>query len=76
MQLYSMLPGVSAQMMPEGESEAKIKPYMTMMDSMTNEGVRTFLIWCISLRVELITKMVMLQSWIAQTQVRPLTSQG
>ncbi|KAF3610314.1 hypothetical protein DY000_02045397 [Brassica cretica] len=36
-QLYSMLPGVSAQMMPEGESEAKIKRYMTMMDSMTNE---------------------------------------
>ena len=37
-QLYSMLPGVSAQMMPEGESEAKIKLYMTVMDSMTNEG--------------------------------------
>lgn len=36
-QLYSMLPGVIAQMMPEGESEAKIKRYMTVMDSMTNE---------------------------------------
>lgn len=37
-QFYSMLPGMSAQMMPEGESESKIKRYMTVMDSMTNEG--------------------------------------
>jgi len=36
-----MLPGMRAEMMPEGhekESQAKIKRYMTMMDSMTNEG--------------------------------------
>nr|XP_016477211.1 PREDICTED: signal recognition particle 54 kDa protein 1-like [Nicotiana tabacum] len=35
-----MLPGFSAEMMPKGrekESQAKIKRYMTMMDSMTNE---------------------------------------
>ena len=35
-----MRPGVSAELMPEGrekESQAKIKRYMTMMDSMTNE---------------------------------------
>ncbi|ESQ35276.1 hypothetical protein EUTSA_v10009795mg, partial [Eutrema salsugineum] len=39
-QFYSMLPGMSAELMPEGhekESEAKMKRYMTMMDSMTNE---------------------------------------
>jgi signal recognition particle GTPase len=36
-----MLPGFSAELMPKGrekESSAKIKRYMTMMDSMTNEG--------------------------------------
>lgn len=36
-----MLPGISAEMMPKGhekESQAKIKRYMTMMDSMTNDG--------------------------------------
>lgn len=36
-----MLPGFSAELMPKGhekESQAKIKRYMTMMDSMTNEG--------------------------------------
>ena len=35
-----MLPGAAAHM-PKGhekESQAKIKRYMTMMDSMTNEG--------------------------------------
>ncbi|CAA7028630.1 unnamed protein product [Microthlaspi erraticum] len=39
-QLYSSLPGMGAGMMPEGrekESEAKIKRYMTIMDSMTDE---------------------------------------
>lgn len=39
--MFSMLPGFSAEMMPKGrekESQAKIKRYMTMMDSMTNEG--------------------------------------
>ncbi|VVA91425.1 unnamed protein product [Arabis nemorensis] len=39
-QVFSMLPGISAEMMPKGhekESQAKIKRYMTMMDSMTND---------------------------------------
>lgn len=38
-QVFSMLPGFSAELMPKGhekESQAKIKRYMTMMDSMTN----------------------------------------
>lgn len=37
-----MLPGFSAELMPKGrekESQAKVKRYMTMMDSMTNEGM-------------------------------------
>jgi signal recognition particle GTPase len=41
MQVFSMLPGFSSELMPKGrekESQAKIKRYMTMMDSMTNEG--------------------------------------
>lgn len=36
-----MLPGFSAELMPKGhekESQAKIKRYMTMMDSMTDAG--------------------------------------
>lgn len=36
-----MLPGFSSELMPKGrekESQAKIKRYMTMMDSMTNKG--------------------------------------
>uniref|UniRef100_A0A3Q7FTP9 Signal recognition particle 54 kDa protein n=1 Tax=Solanum lycopersicum TaxID=4081 RepID=A0A3Q7FTP9_SOLLC len=40
-QVFSMLPGFSAEMMPQGrekESQAKFKRYMTMMDSMTDEG--------------------------------------
>ncbi|EOA40222.1 hypothetical protein CARUB_v10008947mg [Capsella rubella] len=39
-EVFSMLPGIGAEMMPKGhekESQAKIKRYMTMMDSMTNE---------------------------------------
>ncbi|KAL2554908.1 Signal recognition particle 54 kDa protein 3 [Forsythia ovata] len=39
-QVFSMLPGFSAELMPKGrekESQAKLKRYMTMMDSMTNE---------------------------------------
>nr|GEU59930.1 signal recognition particle 54 kDa protein 2 [Tanacetum cinerariifolium] len=44
-QLASILPGFNAELMPKGqekesqekESQAKIKRYMTMMDSMTNE---------------------------------------
>ncbi|GKB04305.1 signal recognition particle 54 kDa protein 2 [Tanacetum coccineum] len=39
-QLASMLPVFNAELMPKGqekESQAKIKRYMTMMDSMTNE---------------------------------------
>lgn len=39
-QVFSMLPGFSQELMPKGrekESQAKIKRYMTMMDSMTNE---------------------------------------
>ncbi|XP_042457909.1 signal recognition particle 54 kDa protein 2-like isoform X1 [Zingiber officinale] len=38
-QVFSMLPGFSSELMPKGhekESQAKIKRYMTMMDSMTN----------------------------------------
>ncbi|KAK3412082.1 signal recognition particle 54 kDa protein 3-like [Eucalyptus grandis] len=38
--VFSMLPGFSSELMPKGqekESQAKIKRYMTMMDSMTNE---------------------------------------
>ncbi|KAG6429953.1 hypothetical protein SASPL_108010 [Salvia splendens] len=40
-QVFSMLPGFSQELMPKGqekESQTKIKRYMTMMDSMTNEG--------------------------------------
>ncbi|KAK4350231.1 hypothetical protein RND71_029544 [Anisodus tanguticus] len=40
-QVFSMLPGFSSEMMPQGrekESQAKFKRYMTMMDSMTDEG--------------------------------------
>lgn len=43
-----MLPGFSAELMPKGrekESQAKIKRYMTMMDSMTNEGKFHFLMF-------------------------------
>ncbi|CAN4086406.1 unnamed protein product [Withania somnifera] len=39
-QVFSMLPGFRAEMMPQGrekESQAKFKRYMTMMDSMTDE---------------------------------------
>ncbi|OEL23647.1 Signal recognition particle 54 kDa protein 2 [Dichanthelium oligosanthes] len=38
-QVFSMLPGFSSELMPKGhekESQAKIKRYMTMMDSMTD----------------------------------------
>lgn len=44
-----MLPGFSAELMPKGrekESQAKIKRYMTMMDSMTNEGKSSVLYLC------------------------------
>ncbi|CAA0824980.1 Signal recognition particle 54 kDa protein 3 [Striga hermonthica] len=40
-EVFSMLPGFSQELMPKGhekESQAKFKRYMTMMDSMTNEG--------------------------------------
>ncbi|CAI0406511.1 unnamed protein product, partial [Linum tenue] len=46
-QVFSMLPGFSSELMPKGrekESQAKIKRYMTMMDSMTNEGKWCFLL--------------------------------
>lgn len=39
-QVLSMLPGFSQELMPKGrekESQAKVKRFMTMMDSMTNE---------------------------------------
>ncbi|CAJ2661420.1 signal recognition particle 54 kDa protein 2-like [Trifolium pratense] len=39
-QVLSMLPGFSSELMPKGqekESQAKVKRYMTIMDSMTNE---------------------------------------
>ena len=42
----SMLPGIGSEVVQKGrekESQAKIKRYMTMMDSMTNEGKRHFL---------------------------------
>ncbi|CAN1144315.1 Signal recognition particle 54 kDa protein 2 [Linum perenne] len=44
-QVFSMLPGFSSELMPKGrekESQAKIKRYMTMMDSMTDEGNSSF----------------------------------
>jgi signal recognition particle subunit SRP54 len=40
-QVMSMIPGFSQELMPKGqenECQAKIKKFMTMMDSMTNEG--------------------------------------
>ncbi|KAJ0636220.1 putative signal-recognition-particle GTPase [Helianthus annuus] len=40
MRVFSMLPGFSLELMPKGgdkESQAKIKRYMTMMDSMIDE---------------------------------------
>ncbi|KAF6159552.1 hypothetical protein GIB67_032323 [Kingdonia uniflora] len=39
-QVISILPGINLELMPKGrekESQAKIKRYMTMMDSITNE---------------------------------------
>ncbi|ERN05913.1 signal recognition particle 54 kDa protein 2 [Amborella trichopoda] len=39
-QVFSMMPGFNAEFMPKGhekESQARIKRFMTMMDSMTNE---------------------------------------
>ncbi|KAM0057679.1 putative signal-recognition-particle GTPase [Helianthus debilis subsp. tardiflorus] len=39
--VFSMLPGFSLELMPKGgdkESQAKIKRYMTIMDSMIDEG--------------------------------------
>ncbi|ERN18995.1 hypothetical protein AMTRI_Chr10g233550 [Amborella trichopoda] len=39
-QVFSMIPGFNAEFMPKGrekESQARIKRFMTMMDSMTNE---------------------------------------
>jgi signal recognition particle subunit SRP54 len=42
-----MIPGFSQELMPKGrenESQAKIKKFMTMMDSMTNEGLSVFLV--------------------------------
>lgn len=41
-----MLPGISAELMPKGhgdESRAKMKRYMTMMDSMTDKGENNLL---------------------------------
>jgi len=42
-----MLPGFSSDLIPQGhenEGSAKLKRYMTMMDSMTNEGMHNELI--------------------------------
>lgn len=42
-QVMSMIPGFSAELMPQGrekESQTKIKKFMTMMDSMTDEGMK------------------------------------
>ncbi|TXG69392.1 hypothetical protein EZV62_004327 [Acer yangbiense] len=46
-QVFSMLPGYSAELMPKGhESQAKLKRFTTIMDSMTNEGKQKMLfIW-------------------------------
>lgn len=44
-QVMSMIPGFSQELMPKGrekESSAKIKKFMTMMDSMTDEGPFSF----------------------------------
>ncbi|WCJ40526.1 Signal recognition particle 54 kDa protein 2 [Euphorbia peplus] len=44
-QVFSMIPGFGQEVMPKGgekESQAKIKRYMTMMDSMTNEELDSF----------------------------------
>lgn len=44
-QVMSMIPGFNEQLMPKGmekESQARIKRFMTMMDSMTDEGERSF----------------------------------
>lgn len=41
-QVMSMIPGFSQEFVPKGrekESQAKIKKFMTMMDSMTDEGL-------------------------------------
>jgi signal recognition particle subunit SRP54 len=38
----SMIPGFNQELMPKGrekESQAKVKKFMTMMDSMTDEGI-------------------------------------
>lgn len=40
-QMMSMLPGIDTSMMPKGkekEGVAQIKRFITMMDSMTDEG--------------------------------------
>lgn len=45
LQVMSMIPGFSQELMPKGrekESSAKIKKFMTMMDSMTDEGPFSF----------------------------------
>ncbi|KAK9232281.1 hypothetical protein WN943_022527 [Citrus x changshan-huyou] len=50
-QVFSMLPGFSSELMPKGrekESQAKIKRYMTMMDSMTNEGKQLLALFLIA----------------------------
>uniref|UniRef100_A0A0E0MLS1 Signal recognition particle SRP54 subunit M-domain domain-containing protein n=1 Tax=Oryza punctata TaxID=4537 RepID=A0A0E0MLS1_ORYPU len=42
-QVFSKLPGFGSELMPKGhekESQAKIKRYMTMMDSMTDGGMQ------------------------------------
>ncbi len=42
MQVMSMVPGFSQELMPKGcenESHTKIKKFMTVMDFMTNEGL-------------------------------------
>ena len=41
-QVMSMIPGFNQELMPKGrekESQAKVKKFMTMMDSMTDEGI-------------------------------------
>lgn len=42
-QVMSMIPGIEANMIPKGkekEGVAQLKRFITMMDSMTNEGSR------------------------------------
>lgn len=58
-----MLPGFSSELMPKGqekESQAKIKRYMTMMDSMTDEGKWVLGCSILALKSDFISKFIIL----------------